>query len=117
MEETTLGSFISHRRQELGISQRELAKNVNISNSTVSRIENEDNVTPDTETLRKISKVLRCDYNYLLALSKQIDDQPEIRMIQRAAKKMSPERLQDMMIILQTSFREEFSQAGGDEEL
>lgn len=116
MEGTTLGSFISHRRQKLEISQRELAKKVRVSNSTISRIENDDNITPDNDTLRRIAEVLRCDYNYLLALNKQIDDQPEIRMIQRAAKNMTPERLQDMMTILRTSFREEFNQAGGDEE-
>ncbi len=116
MEEKTLGSFISHRRKELNISQRELAKKVKISNSTISRIENDDNITPDNETLKRIAGVLRCDYNYLLALNKQIDDQPEIRMIQRAAKKMSPDRLKDMMTVLQASFREEFSQAGTDEE-
>ena len=116
MEGTTLGSFISHRRQALHISQRELAKKISVSNSTISRIENEENITPDNATLRKIAEVLRCDYNYLLALNKQIDDQPEIRMIQRAAKHMSPERLQDMMTVLQASFRDEFSNAGNDEE-
>lgn len=117
MEGTTLGSFISHRRQSLEISQRELAKKVKVSNSTISRIENDDNITPDNDTLRRIAEVLRCDYNYLLALNKQIDDQPEIRMIQRAAKNMSPERLQDMMTILRASFKEEFNSAGGDEDL
>lgn len=117
MEGTTLGSFISHRRKLLNISQRELAKKVKISNSTISRIENDDNITPDNETLRRIAGVLRCDYNYLLALNKQIDDQPEIRMIQRAARNMSPERLQDMMNVLRSAFREEFNQAGGDEEM
>ena len=116
MEETTLGSFISHRRQKLNISQRELAKQVKVSNSTISRIENDENITPDNATLRRLSEVLRCDYNYLLALNKQIDDQPEIRMIQRAARNMSPERLQDMMTILKASFREEFCRAGGDED-
>ena len=92
MEEKTLGSFISHRRKELNISQRELAKKVKISNSTISRIENDDNITPDNETLRRIAGVLRCDYNYLLALNKQIDDQPEIRMIQRAANRLLSEK-------------------------
>lgn len=116
MEGTTLGSFISHRRQKLGISQRELAKAVKVSNSTVSRIESEESITPDTDTLRRFAEVLRCDYNYLLALNKQIDDQPEIRMIQRAAKNMSPERLHDMMTILRASFREEFGNAGSDED-
>ena len=78
-----------------------------VSNSTISRVENDDNITPDNETLRRIAEVLHCDYNYLLALNKQIDDQPEI---------LTPERLQDMMTILRASFREEFSHAGDDED-
>ena len=47
----TLGKVISKRREELGISQRELAKKVKISNSTVSRIENDDKITPDNKLL------------------------------------------------------------------
>ena len=51
---------------------------------------------------------LKLDYNYLLALNKQIDDQPEIRMIQRAAKKMTSEDLDKMMQILNLTFSEAF---------
>lgn len=112
----TLGTYISHRRQMLDISQRELAKAVKVSNSTISRIENDDKIVPDNDTLKRLSESLKCDYNYLLALNKQIDDEPEIRMIQRAARKMEPEQVQEMMRILKDSFKEEFEQAGDDEE-
>lgn len=112
--EETLGKVISNRRTELGITQRELARNVKISNSTVSRIENGDNITPDNDTLKAIAEFLRLDYNYLLALNKQIDNQPEIRMIQRAAKNMDQTQLQNMMDVLQTQFKEAFKKAGND---
>lgn len=110
----SLGKVIAQRRTELGITQRELARGVKISNSTVSRIEHDDNITPDNETLRAIADFLKLDYNYLLALNKQIDDQPEIRMIQRAAKKMTSEDLDKMMQILNLTFSEAFKDAGGD---
>lgn len=110
----SLGQVISERRTELGITQRELARGVKISNSTVSRIENDDNITPDNDTLRAIADFLKLDYNFLLALNKQIDDQPEIRMIQRAAKNMSQDQLNDMMTVLQIQFKEAFNSAGGD---
>lgn len=112
--EETLGKVISNRRLELGITQRELARGVKISNSTVSRIENDDNITPDNDTLKAIADFLKLDYNYLLALNKQIDNQPEIRMIQRAAKKMNPEQLQDMISVLQIQFKDAFKDAGND---
>lgn len=112
--EETLGKVISDRRQELEKTQRELARVVGISNSTVSRIESDDGITPDNNTLKKIAEYLQLDYNYLLALNKQIEDEPEIRMIQRAAKNMSPEQKENMMGILQAAFGDAFKKAGGD---
>lgn len=113
---TTLGAVVHRRREALGLSQRDLAKLIGVSNSTISRIEM-DAGAHDNGTLRGLSKVLGCDYNYLLALNGQIDDQPEARSIQRAMRFMTPERVRDMMTILRTAFRDEFAKAGGDEEL
>ncbi|MDD6069424.1 MAG: helix-turn-helix transcriptional regulator [Clostridiales bacterium] len=110
----TLGEVIKSRREELGITQRELARGVKISNATVSRIESDDKITPDNDTLRAIADFLKLDYNYLLALNKQIDDEPEIRMIQRAAKNMSPEEKEKMMALLKLSFEDAFKNAGTD---
>ena len=110
----TLGKVIEARRTELGYTQRELARGIKRSNSTISRIESDNGLVPDNETLRAIANFLQIDYNYLLALNKQIDDQPEIRMIQRAAKKMNQKDLDDMMDILSKKFKEAFSKAGED---
>lgn len=110
----TLGQIIKSRREELGKTQRELARGVHISNATVSRIESDDKITPDNDTLKAIAEFLKLDYNYLLALNGQIDDQPEIRMIQRAAKHMSQEQMDDMMEILKRSFKDAFNNAGED---
>lgn len=110
-----MSDFLYARRKEMGISQRDLARAIGLSNSTVSRIESDTYGVPDNDTLRRIAEFLRCDYYYLLALNGQIDDQPEIRMIQRAAKKMSPEQVEHMMAVLKATFPKEFE--GTDEDI
>lgn len=111
----SLGQVISTRRTELNVSQRELARAVKISNSTVSRIENDDNITPDNDTLKAIAEYLRLDYNYLLALNKQIEDEPEIRIIQRAAKQMDNKQKGEMLDLLREHFDIVFKDAEEDE--
>ena len=110
-----IGAVISKRRQEKEMSQRELALAVKVSNSTIARIERGDSIVPSNETLKALAETLDLDYNYLLALCDQIDDEPEIRMIQRAAHNMSQEEKEDMIRLLQISFKEAFKNAGGDE--
>lgn len=46
MSKETLGKVIESRRTELGITQRELARGVKRSNSTISRIESDNGLTP-----------------------------------------------------------------------
>ncbi len=111
----TLGTIIAKRRAEKEMSQRELAHMVKVSNSTIARIERGDSIVPSNDTLRAIAQTLDLDYNYLLALCKQIDDEPEIRMIQRAARNMTQEQKEDMVRLLEISFKEAFNKAGSDE--
>lgn len=106
----TLGKYIAEKRELEELSQRELAKDIQISHSTISRIEKDDGISPDNATLRAIAKKLNLDYNYLLALNKAIDDEPEIRVIQRAAKKMSTEEKHKMLNILKFSFDDLFDE-------
>lgn len=112
----TLGSVITDARKAHDLTQRELARKVKVSNSTISRIESDDGIHPDTQTLKAISDVLGVDYNYLLALNGNIDDDPDIRMIQRGAKNMSPEDRKIMMDTLNAVFRGRFTKekSGGD---
>ncbi len=111
-----LGSVIARRRIQKDMSQRELALAVSVSNSTIARIERGESIVPGNETLRAIARTLDIDYNYLLALCKQIDDEPEIRMIQRAARKMSPADKLRMVEILRLTFPDAFSNTSSDEE-
>lgn len=108
IDDITLGKYIAEKREAANLSQRELAKDIRISHSTISRIEKDDGISPDNATLRAIAKRLNLDYNYLLALNKAIDNEPEIRIIQRAAKKMTEKDKQKMLNILQASFDDLF---------
>ena len=111
----TLGDVIARHRMEKEMSQRDLAIAVKVSNSTIARIERGESIVPGNDTLRAIAQTLDLDYYYLLALCKQIDDEPEIRMIQRAAHNMTQEQKEDMIRILQISFKDAFTKAGNDE--
>jgi transcriptional regulator with XRE-family HTH domain len=108
--EMTLGKYIAKKRKAKNLSQRELAKDIKISHSTISRIEKDDGISPDNSTLRALAKRLDLDYNYLLALNKSIDDEPEIRVIQRAAKKMNAAQKKKMLNILKASFDDLFDE-------
>lgn len=112
--EAELGKVISRKRLQMGVSQRELAKAVNVSNSTIARIERGDPIVPDNKTLRAIAKILGLDYNYLLALNNQIDDDPDIRAIQRAVHYMTIEERNRMVQLLRLSFPKAFHRADTD---
>ena len=111
----TLGAFIARKRQEKGLSQRELAVAVKVSNSTIARLERNDILLPGSDLIRALARELGVDYNYLLALTQQIDDEPEIRMIQRAAHNMSQEDKQKMVSILRLTFSKAFDHMCDDE--
>lgn len=113
--EESLGTIIARHRTKKDMSQRDLAQAVKVSNSTIARIERGESIVPGNETLRAIGQILNLDYNYLLALCRQIDDEPEIRMIQRAAHHMTQEQKEDMIQLLRISFKDAFNSAGGDE--
>lgn len=61
---------------------------VGISDLTVSRIESDDGITPDNNTLRKIAEYLKIDYNSLLTL-KPVGVKSEMQLNQREIKNMN----------------------------
>ena len=103
----TLGRFIAEKRNSLSLGVREFARLVKVDHTTILRIE-EKNVA-DPTILRRIADVLNIDYNELLALNGTIDDQPEIREIARAAKKMDSAKKEEMLNLLKKHFSEEFT--------
>lgn len=111
----TLAYVISTKRQQLGLKQRELAKDIGINHSTISRLENPDSgIVADPRTLKALADRLGLDYNYLLSLNKTVDDQPDLRVIARASKKMTEEDRQKMMDMLRAEFEDAFSDVDSD---
>ena len=97
----TLGTVIARRRTEKEMSQRDLALAVKVSNSTIARIERGESIVPGNETLRAIAQTLDLDYI-------SIED-PHLLDI------MTQEQKEDMIRLLQISFKDAFNRAGSDE--
>lgn len=59
-----LGSKIRYIREELGISQKDMAKALSMSNNTLSQYENSKR-TPDFVTLKQMAEYLEVSLDYL----------------------------------------------------
>ena len=108
MSSPSLGEQIRERRSALGITQRELARRINVSHSTLSRLENTPGIYADTRTLVLISQELGLDLTSMMAHYQEIPDQEELSLIARARGKMSPEERDRMMALLRQEFRDYF---------
>ena len=110
----TLGKVIKFKRIEMDKSQRELAQAASVSNSTISRIEHEEPFVPDNTTLKSIADFLHLDYFYFLALNNQIPDEPEMRVLRRAAERMNEDEKSRMMQIIRLAFPDIFRNLSND---
>lgn len=79
-----LGERIKERRIVMGLTQRDLAKKLNISFQTVSKYEKDIN-QPDAEKLKLLSKCLDCSVDYLVSNT----DNPNIKTIEDTTLKVS----------------------------
>lgn len=66
MQEKKIGEIIAEAREKAGYSQRQLAKEANISNAELSKIESGEREIPNPKTLRKISKYINVNYNEMM---------------------------------------------------
>lgn len=100
-----LGERIRARRIELGLTQRELAKRLNVSFQTVSKYEKDIN-QPDAEKLKLISNILDCSADYLIGNSnfpnsKSIsDDELTITYGQNFPYDLTPEEAEKVFKLL-----------------
>lgn len=60
----SIGSRIKQRREELGISQLELAQMLNVTRSAIGNYETDAN-SPKASIMYKVLEVLQCDANYI----------------------------------------------------
>jgi transcriptional regulator with XRE-family HTH domain len=109
-----LGAVVAAKRKLLGLSQRQLAEKTGINNATISKLEKDPTIVPDTRTLQLLSQTLGLDYNYLLTLNDVITDDRDLRIIARAKSSLSPEDQSRMMAMLRTAFDTAFADAESD---
>ena len=66
MPKKNIGEEIAKARENKGLSQRQLANAVGISNAELSKIESGEREIPNPKTLRKISKYINVNYNEMM---------------------------------------------------
>ncbi|MBE5788737.1 MAG: helix-turn-helix transcriptional regulator [Clostridiales bacterium] len=111
----TLGQVIKRKRLQLGISLRDLARAADVSHVTIMRIEDDKFNMVDPAILTAIADALHLDRLFLLSLNGAGVEDEDIRIIARAAGKMSPEQRRQMLAMLRGSFSEAFRNTASDD--
>lgn len=115
----TLGERIRKIRKMKGLSILDIKEKTGLSKSTISDLENGKS-SPTTETLQKIAKALEVDVTEFFKTeeSNNQDDYEDfdLRIIERARRKMSPKDREKMMKILKASFEDFFNEEDGSDE-
>ncbi len=111
----TLGQVIKRKRLQIGMSLRELAEAAGVSHVTVLRIEDDKFNMVDPAILTAIADKLHLDRLFLLSLNGAGVEDEDIRIIARAAGRMSPEQRQQMLAMLRDSFAEAFKNTSSDD--
>lgn len=111
----TLGQVVRKKRKQLGMSLRDLAAKTDVHHATIDRIENDMIKVVDPAILRGIGEALRIDPLYLLSLNGSGISDGDIRVIARAANKMSDKQRELMMSILRMTFADAFSTSESDD--
>ena len=86
MPEMTFGERIRELRKGKNLSQRDLATEVKVSFTYISKIENEKldfGDYPSEELILKLAKVLDADADELLILAKKVPENVKKRVMQR----------------------------------
>jgi transcriptional regulator with XRE-family HTH domain len=112
------GERIKQLRIARGMTLEELGQKVGVGKSTVRKWETGAIANMRRDKIAKLADALGTTIDDILGLesppqtvSQEEDDFPEVRMIARAGKKMSPERKADMIRMLKMMFPEEFGES------
>lgn len=68
MPKKNIGEEIAKARENKGLSQRQLANAIGISNAEISKIESGEREIPNPKLFRKISKVIGLNYNDMIEM-------------------------------------------------
>jgi transcriptional regulator with XRE-family HTH domain len=69
----SLGERVRRRREELRMSQQDLAASTGIQQTLISRIERGVNTNPHKDVLLRLARALRCSIDWLVGL---YDEEP-----------------------------------------
>ncbi len=83
--EETFGQRIKKRRRELGLTQRQVAANLEIDFTYLSKLENDRGEPAGEKTVRRLAEVLEDDEEELLALAGKVPEQLRDRAQQDVA--------------------------------
>lgn len=76
-----LGSYLKKERENLKLSQVDIANKINVTEDQICRIETGFTKKPRKYTLKALAYALNVDYNYLLQLAGYPPEQEEINLI------------------------------------
>ena len=76
------GDRVRQRREQIGMSQKDLAAKLGMAQTLVSRLERGDNPNPHTELLTRLARALHCSIDWLVGL---YDDDPDAALVVAAA--------------------------------
>ena len=68
MPKRNIGEEIAKARESKGLSQRQLANAIGISNAEISKIESGEREIPNPKIFRKLSKVIGLNYNDMMEM-------------------------------------------------
>lgn len=104
MPKKNIGEEIAKARENKGLSQRQLANAVGISNAELSKIESGEREVPNPKILKKISKHIDLNYNDMLSmigLGTQIT--PLNPFIKNYYKNLKGDKLEDAWVMAKSS--------------
>jgi len=97
MSDISFGKYLASKRGDRGLSQRALAVQADVKNSTISRLE-ADIVRPDPQTLAKLSNALGIDKWELHEKCGYSDIPKEVTVIARKTGDLSKEAQSELYL-------------------
>jgi transcriptional regulator with XRE-family HTH domain len=71
-ERAKFGAFVRREREAREIGLREMAKNIGVSPTYLSKVERDEFTPPTEEKVRAIARIIECDPDELLALAGRV---------------------------------------------
>lgn len=98
---------LKNLRELANMSQKDLADKINVSTVMISQYENNKKM-PSRETIKKIAEVFGISSSDLIGDNTEEEQCDEIIILNRAARKMSPENRKKLLEMAKIMFQEDF---------